>query len=611
MLNKEQQQAVKHYLGPALVLAVPGAGKTTVLLHRIKNLIKNHKINPNRILSITFSRASAMDMKNRFNSSFPQLTGHVQFSTIHSFAFFIVRDYARHMGKSYKLIEDFKDPVNKYSILKEIYYKYNSSFLSEDKMDTIINAIGYVKNMMASTSILDKFDIAKLDHIFKDYEEFKESNNYIDFDDMLTLSYKILKNKDEILNFYQNKYDFIQLDEGQDTSKIQLEIIKLLAKKHNNLFIVADDDQSIYGFRGAYPQGLMDFKNSFENAKIFFMQENFRSSKNIVKASNNLIKNNSKRFNKKIFTNNDYLEPVSIVRVSRVEDQYDYIIKNLKKHSNGSSAVLFRNNISAIGLIDRLERENIDFNIKDKNLKFFNHWVVYDILNILRFAQDTSNLKLYDRIFYKKKGYISRNQVNFAAKLNSETCVFKRMKQYPGLKNYQLKNLNELELDFKKLSSLKPSLAIDYIKYNLEYVNRLKDQCELFNYNYKSLLLILDYIELIAKGTESLEDFKDRLLTLKNLCKNNNMNSSLTLTTIHSAKGLEFDRVYLIDLIDEEFPSGSSIRSLDQGIYDEFEEERRLFYVALTRAKFFLTLFIFDKVENERILPSRFIKELS
>lgn len=246
-LNDQQKDAVLHKDGPAIILAVPGAGKTTVLISRTANLILNHDINPRNILSITFSKASAYDMKERFTSIFGQEIGKTtNFSTIHSFAFNLIRNFARENGLVMNLIEGSNSSISKYNLIRAIYRQVNNLFLNEDKLEELLNTIGYVKNMMIPVDEFYKhrnFSIKNFDKIYIAYEEYKKENNLIDFDDMLTMSYEILCNHPKILKSYQDRYKYIQVDEGQDTSKIQNAIIKLISSRNNNLFIVADDDR--------------------------------------------------------------------------------------------------------------------------------------------------------------------------------------------------------------------------------------------------------------------------------------------------------------------------------------------------------------------------------
>lgn len=614
-LSKEQEKAINHVEGPALILAVPGAGKTTVLIHRTVNLILNHKISPERVLSITFSKASAKDMKKRFNDLFSEVSSiPISFSTIHSFCFNLIREYAYINKIRYTLIEGNKTNINKYNLIKEIYLEINREHITEEKLESLLNHIGYIKNMMIS---VDKFvkekkpNIDNLNLIFNTYEKYKRDNNLIDFDDMLSLTFEILSNNKYILNKYKNKYDYIQVDEGQDTSKIQLEIIKLLAYPKNNLFIVADDDQSIYGFRGAYPKGLLNFNKIFPNGKLFFMEENYRSSKNIVSVCNRFIKKNTLRYNKSICTENKFIEPINIVKVNSIVEQYKYIIDDLKDRQLNRCVILYRNNLSSIGLIDYLEKNKIPFYMRDIKVKFFNHWLIQDIVNFMMFSKNTNNMSIYENIYYKKKGFISKKQINYAKTLNYNLSVFNRIMDFPGLPGYYKSTLRELTLDFKKLSKMNPERAIDFIEYNLEYEKYLKENSMKFGYTYDVLKTTLYYLKLIARNTENLDELIHRLKYLQSLCGDSQSSKDgITLSTVHSAKGLEFDRVYMIDLVDGSFPSSSSIEDFEKGKYDLLEEERRLFYVGMSRAKHHLSLVTINNIGDKIVDTSRFISDL-
>lgn len=615
-LSKEQNKAVNHVKGPALVLAVPGAGKTTVLIYRTGNLILNHNISPENILSITFSRASASDMKSRFNKIYGDISHiPVHFSTIHSFSFSLVREYAYKNRIRYTLVEDSKKELNKYNILKRIYYSINREYITEEKLENLLNYIGYIKNMLIDPMEFTKQFKIEIDNfidILHTYEKYKRSNNLIDFDDMLTIALEILHKDKYLLNKYRNRYNYIQVDEGQDTSKAQMEIIKILSHPKNNLFIVADDDQSIYGFRGAYPKGLFNFNNIYKNAKVYYMEENYRSTKNIVSISNKFIKQNTLRYNKNIFTENKFLQPVNIVKVKKLEDQYKFLVDGLKQVENyGNSAILYRNNISSIGVIEYLERNNIPFYIKDVKVNFFNHWLVEDILSFFKLADDPKDLIAFEKIYYKMKGFISKKQLYYIKNLNYSSSVFDRLLDLPGLNSFYRKNILELKLDFKKLSKMSPYNGILYIEKKLEYEDYLRESCMKFGHTLDSLKTILYYLKMIASKTENLDEFISRLKYLDYLAiHSKNNKNGITLSTIHSAKGLEFENVYIIDLIEGDFPNTTSIDEFNKGNIEALEEERRLFYVGMTRAKAYLTLITIQNRNEKRVQPSRFLIEL-
>ncbi|MCR2043251.1 ATP-dependent helicase [Anaerosalibacter massiliensis] len=614
--NKQQLRAIRHKNGPALVLAVPGAGKTTVLIHRTYNLIKKYNINSLKILSITFSKSSAKDMKNRFNNIFTELHNiPVKFSTIHSFSYTILREYAYKNNIKYNLIESPKHPQYKNKLLKEIYLDINREYITEEKLEGLINIIGYVKNMMFDINDFvqnNKVDIRNLKEIYNAYEKYKTKNFLIDFDDMLTYTLNILNKDKYLLTKCRNKYDYIQVDEGQDTSKIQMEIIKTLAFPKNNLFIVADDDQSIYGFRGACPDDMLNFQKIYPNAKIFYMEENFRSSNNIVNVCNNFIKQNTLRYNKELFTKNRNIRPIQIVRTETIIDEYEYLVRTFKKYGDlSNTAILYRNNISSLGLIEYLERNSIPFYIRDMKISLFNHWIVKDILAFLNVAYDDTNIFEFEKIYYKTKGYIYKKYINWIKTLSYNISVFDRLLQYPGLREDYKERINELKIDFKRLSKLKPYEAISFIEKDLKYEKYLKENSIKFGYTYDSLKTILFDLKLIAKNTSNIEKFLERLKYLDYISyKSKNKKNGVTLSTIHSAKGLEFKKVYMIDLIDGDFPTSNSIETFENGQVNLLEEERRLFYVGMTRAKEVLDLITTEYKNEKKVDDSRFLMEL-
>lgn len=617
-LNSQQKKAVMHIDGPAIILAVPGAGKTTVLISRTANLILNHGVNPQNILSITFSKSSALDMKDRFETTFSSnMASSIKFSTIHSFAFFLIRDYSRETGLKYSLIEGANSSINKIKIIKDIYKQVNNAFLTEDKLDELLNTMGFVKNMMIDVRDFDEhknFQIKNFDKIFSLYESYKKENKFLDFDDMLTLSFEILRDNPQILNKFHNRYKYIQVDEGQDTSKIQNEIIRLLASKNNNLFIVADDDQSIYGFRGAYPEELLNFEKRYVNAKVFFMEENYRSTKNIVSVCDSFIKQNTKRYEKNLFTKNESANPVTISKLKNQEDQYDYISSEINKLDDSSSiAILFRNNISTISIVNHLSRSNIPIYMKDSKLHFFRHWVVLDIISFLNLAQDESDDSAFEKIYYKMNAYISKVALNFIKTRDRSSSVFDRLLEFPNFRYFQIDNIRKIKAKFKSILKKKPFDAISYIEKDLDYMSYLKDNCKNFGNSFESVNTVLFHLKSIAIGTNSICEFIDRLNELQTLIENakdNRGTQAITLSTIHSAKGLEFDNVFIVDLIDGDFPSLSSLEAVHIGDLKPLEEERRLFYVGMTRARNNLHLLSFNYRNDERVFYSSFIHEL-
>lgn len=615
-LNEQQKKAMNHINGPALVLAVPGAGKTTVLIHRTANLILNQNVPSERILSITFGKISARNMKERFLNLYKNFNpNQVYFSTIHSFAYGLVREYSYRYNIKYGFIEGEKSPLNKSRLLRKIYFDINNEYLTEERFESVANTIGYIKNMLLDINEylkLNNVEINNFREIFISYENFKKKNHLIDFDDMLTLSLQILKEDKYLLNKYRNKYDYVQVDEGQDTSKVQIEIIRTIAAPRNNVFVVADDDQSIYGFRGAFPRALLNFNKMYPNGKIFYMEENFRSSNNIVSACNKFIKQNTLRYNKNLFTANKNIRPITIVKVENMLDQYDYLIQEIKKHGDyKNTAVLYRNNISAIGLIEFFERNSISFYIRDSKIHFFNHWIVDDILSFLRLAHDNKDMEALEKIYFKMKGYIYKKYINHIKTMDCNMSVFDRLMEYPYLENEYKSQIRELKYDFKKLSNLRPYEAISFIEKNLKYEKYLRENSLKFGYTFDSLKTILYFLKIISSRTNNVYEFVGRLKYLDYLTQQSNKSSNgVTLSTVHSSKGLEYKNVYIVDLIDGEFPTATSVEAFEKGNIEALEEERRLFYVGMTRAKEVLDLITICNKNEKKVESSRFVKEL-
>lgn len=606
LLTDNQKKATEHFDGPAIVLAVPGAGKTTILLYRIRRLIERG-VDPKRILTITFSKAQALDIKNRFSKLCPNSSSN--FSTIHAFCYQIVRDYAKKSGKTYNLIDS--NIPKKYEIMRSVYRQVNNSYPTEEVVETAFKEIGYCKNTMLSPSSYQKSKTCETSNfakVFETYESYKNSHNLIDFDDMIIKALEILKKDKSILSKYRNRFEFIQVDEGQDTSHSQFLVIKMLARPKNNFLVVADDDQSIYGFRGANPSELLKLQDEYKDIDTIFMENNFRSSKNIVNTSNIFIDQNKDRYKKSIVTDNDFNEPVSIIKVKEPRDQYEFIKREVDGF-RGDVAVLYRNNLSSIGLVEYFERNSIPFNIKDKKTKFFSHFITRDILDILNFSRDLSNIDLYEKFYYKLFGYISRKHIDYLKKHPGKN-IFNVLREYPYLPEYYHKNLVKLNSSFRKLARLNVYNAINYIEKEMGYGDYLKENSKRFRETYESLNEYLYYLKLIAKNAASLELFMGRLKELEYiLSKPKDSDAKITFSTIHSAKGLEFSKVFVVDLYEGTLPSSTSIDMLSE-TDDLYEEERRIFYVAMTRAKSELYLMYSHYRNGQKNEISSFLKDL-
>ncbi|QUY64523.1 ATP-dependent helicase [Helcococcus kunzii] len=605
--SNSQLEAINHKEGPALVLAVPGSGKTTVLLARIHNLIKNG-VNPNNILAMTFSKSQAIDMEKRYLDIYG--TNGVKFSTIHSFAYGIVRSFSYNSHKI-QLIES-SEQYNKYSVVKQIFYQIRHKMMTDEQLESFFRVSSFLKN-----TLMDYNDYKKMyssvfrefEKVYNMYENFKSQRNLIDFDDMLVEALNILQNNIEARRFLQNKFNYIQIDEGQDTSYVQLKIISLVAMPKNNLFIVADDDQSIYGFRGASSKQLLNFPANYPDAKVYYMQDNFRSTKNIARLSNKLIKNNKQRYSKSIKSIKEDGNIIELNAAKNTRLQTEHVIEQAKKHINNNQtvAILYRNNISAINIIEKLD--DIDFYIKNGQFAFYSHQIIQDIINIYHFSKDTYDIKLFEKIFYKLNLFIRRDFIEQIKFMNQNEDVIERLKQCEGVNNFFLEKIYLLSYLMDKLSQLDFYDAILYIINHMDYYEYLKEYARRSSSSMISIDRTIDTLINISKDVKTVKEFENKIFLLKERQKNHsNKQQLLTLSTIHGAKGLEFDNVYIIDLVENEFPSMQAESANEElGV---LEEERRLFYVGMTRAKQNLSLIYPKKLYTNSVEKSSFIDEI-
>ena len=612
-LTNQQKSAVLHTEGPALVLASPGSGKTTMLICRTKNLISSG-VNPKNILTLTFNKAAVKDMERRYESLFGKSSDGIHFSTIHAFALKLVKNHYNHNRKSFTIIEGSKSSINKSFILKKLYKEENGEYPGDEMLDELSSDISYVKNMMTNESEF-KSDIRNFSYIFRKYEEIKKEHDFIDFDDMLTKAFFILQNNVSMLSYCRKQFNFIQIDEGQDNSKIQNSIIKLIASPKNNIFIVADDDQSIYGFRGAFPEAVLNFNVEYKEAHIFLMEQNFRSTKAIVNAADKFIKTNKKRYDKNLFTQNEAGSSINILNFKDEDSETDFLIKEIKNSRSLSDvAVLYRNNISSIVLIDKFERNGIPFYIRDANLCFFKSHTVLDILAYIQLALDNSDIEAFLRICFKCGCFISRNAVEYIKANYRHGSVFTALKICPFLSPFQVRKIASFEMRLKALTIMNPSKAMGYIENVLNYNTYIEENSKKSGCSLDSIKTSLECLNLIAENTNTLIEFMVHLDYLQDIMKNAPMNrnkDAVTLSTVHSAKGLEFENVYMMDLCENIFPTASSADEFNIGNTIPLEEERRLFYVGMTRAKKNLTLCTLSQRNDEKCGPSRFIAEVS
>lgn len=598
-LNPNQLEASRHDKGPALVLAVPGSGKTTVIVNRIKYLIEDKGISPYKILAITFAKSQQLDMQRRILEALDEnYSKEVGVLTIHALSYKIIREFERYKKIKYTLLDVENAPKSR-NILRKIYVDKLKTFPSEEELDQIQSILGYIKN--TNEDYIDADGHFEYKVVVDDFEAYKKKKRLIDFDDMLVMANDLLEKDRHIISKFKDKYEYILLDEGQDTSSIQFMILDKLINKDNNFFVVADDDQSIYRFRGACPERILNFEMHYKGAHIYRLSENYRSTPSIITASNRLIRNNKLRYVKELNASKKGSAPVNVKLFCKDLDEYRYIAKYLKDAS-GTVAVLYRNNISQIPLAEYLERYMINFTSYDKKDRFFTHWIIEDIFDIYNFSQNMNDASLFRKIYYKIKGYLSKQDINEIYTL-TDVDVLKTLYRSEAIQSYKKDYILELMKDFKAVRKMKPSNIIDYIENDMNYRGYLRTKGRDNSESFNKLLTMLYFLKQIALYTKNMDELKLRLNVLKNKIYSQN-ESNVILSTIHGAKGLEFDTVFLIDIVDDEIPGSNNASDA------ELEEERRIFYVGMTRAKENLNIFAFKERNNTDYDISPFINEI-
>lgn len=602
--SSNQKKAIEHGAGPLMVLAGPGSGKTFVITHRIKYLIEGPGINPAHILVVTFSRAAAKEMKDRFEKLCKKSP--VTFGTFHS-VFFNLLKTAYGFGS-----EQIASDELRYTLIKELI-KRNS--IENEDINTLagnlLNEIALVKqdNISIKNYYSNSISSDTFKKIYSDYESELEARGKLDFEDMLSLTYELLSERSDILKAVQNRYRYILVDEFQDINFLQYNIIKLMAGEKQNITVVGDDDQSIYRFRGARPEIMLGFERDFRNVKKVFLDINFRSSTQIVNASTKLISFNSKRFPKSFKAKNGDGAPVSLIEFKNPFLEVNSIIKDIKDYIKSGQdinniAVLYRTNLSPRLLIERLMRNNIPFTIRDAIPNLFDHWVAKDIISYIKLAINMGDKSDLLRISNKPNRYISRDSLS-SSRANIETLF-----DYYDDKSYMIKRIVELREHLRTIKNLKPATALRYIRNVVGYDEYIEEYCDMNGVESDDCYSILGDLENSAAEYNTFNDwfvhmdeYKDELIEARK--KSNENDKGVRLMTFHSSKGLEFDIVYIIDVNEGSVPYKKA-----KGV-DEIEEERRMFYVAMTRAR--KKLFICYCVENfgKSIGKSDFVIELS
>lgn len=548
LLNDVQKQVVLKTDGPLLVLACPGSGKTTTMIMRIGFMIAEKGIAPARIKPITFSKAAADDMRGRFTKLFPGLQPPA-FSTIHSLALDIVRRHLDHMGVEWALIEGKTDQVPpKPVLLKRSFREVTGEDPTEDELKSVGTFASFVKNRLIPQSEWPgvKGPVERAGEILQKYESHKRSRRrlqLLDFDDMLTIAEEALRTDPDLCKRMQDRFDYVITDESQDTSLAQHRIVEHLVRRHGNLCAVADDDQSIYTWRGADPEYLLDFRSHYPQAEILMMETNYRSSEEITETAAGFIKRNKERYEKGMKPVNGSAGPVSLKRFHDRDEQVRYVIYELLAMENPEeAAVLFRNNSSSTAFVSELHRRGIPFYMKDADDRFFDHWVVEDILNFMRLAYLPERKDLFARVALKMDLYISRAAVEAFVRNGPEGNVFEVFaRSGTPLSDDQKRKLASAGTIYEGLKERRPADIIRTIRTDLGYEASLKSRSEKFGYRIDTLTGMLDTLAVIAAPLRTMTAFAEKLAELKEAvseAKRKPREGAVTLSTLHSASTL-------------------------------------------------------------------------
>lgn len=621
-LNQQQKEAVQSTKGPVLLLAVPGSGKTTVLVTRLGYMIYCRNIPPESILTVTYTVAATKDMSERFAVRFGEdMAKRLEFRTINGICARIIQYYGRRIGKTpFELVKDEKATTG---MLIKICQDHGMGYPTESDLKNVRTLITYIKNMMLNEEELQKLEEEsdiRIVGIYREYCRQMREQKLMDYDDQMLYAYNILRKDLGVLAYFQNRYPYICVDEAQDTSKIQHAIIALLAAGTGNLFMVGDEDQSIYGFRAAYPEALLSFEKKHSGAKVLLMEENFRSNAKIVEAADKFIQKNTLRHEKHMRAAREAGADIREISLKSRKAQYVYLMKAAQECTTGmagmsgseehrgradasvtETAVLYRDNECAIPLIDLLERKNIPYRMRNADLSFFTHRTVLDVQNIIRFAMDPKDTELFMQIYYRLKLFFNKKDALRYAQISQEKDmeVLDAALKYGNLEKYQEDNIRNLKRQMVRILNMPGDEAVNQILTYMGYQDYLKKMG--MNANK------LETVKLIGSRVESPEKLLERLEELRTIIqeKVSDKDCPFILSTMHASKGLEYDTVYLLDVMDGILPEKvlANPRTASKEELETYEEERRLFYVGVTRAKNQLNVFTTNK-------PSKFCSEL-
>ena len=612
-LNRGQDEAIKHGNGSCMVLAPPGSGKTLIVTERTRYLIEESGVRPDQILVITFTRYAAREMKERFERLTAGKNYPVTFGTFHSIFYGILK-CAYGIGAN-NLMSEKESSVLLQEVLDQTNIESTPEVEDEEELvRELLREVGMVKNGLYHlkdfhSKYLTQDEFAE---VFRSYEHQKKELKKFDFDDMLVQCYALFRKKPEILQGWQKRFQYILIDEFQDINRVQYEVIRMLAAPRYNLFVVGDDDQSIYGFRGAKPELMLYMKQEFPSLRTISLTVNYRSTEFITGAAARVILHNDTRFYKRVQSFRGRGQNVHVQEVLDEQEEAQYVTEEIQKKLDqgikpGEIAVLFRAAVQARMISEILSEHRIPFEMRDYVTNFYRHFIVKDMMAYLQLAAGKRDRSLFLTICNRPLRYLARNS------MENRQVNFEDLRKFYCDKDWMLDIIDQFDVDVRMMKNMAPYAAIQYIRKKIGYDDFLKEYAEKHQISWKQLMDVMAELEErsknfksydeweihIAKYTQELEEQQAKARKIKGEREN-----KVQLMTIHSAKGLEFEDVFVIHANEGEIPHQKAEKK------DEIEEERRLFYVALTRAKNNLCISYITQKNGNSIKPSRFVEEL-
>ena len=617
--SNSQLKAIKHGKGPMLVLAGPGSGKTFVIVQRILNLIHEKHIKPENILVISFSKASTLELEQRFQKDKTEKIDKVNFFTFHACFFHIIRETYHYTS------QDIITEKQKRELLKTVLSnpQYNGDKEENiknvaEKTEEYLQKISYYKNK--GTKELREKEPKQFQQIFQEYNQEMHQRHKLDFEDMGLLCLQLFQTKPDVLDKWQEKFQYILIDEFQDINVIQFRIIYLLAAKYRNLFVVGDDDQAIYGFRGSNPQIMLDFEKYYPVSEKVLLETNYRCSEPIVKAALNVIEQNEVRFRKEIKANqcvetcrrieeqqeyNKTEEGVIYKNFTNYHKEYSYITEKIQEYvkeqgyNYSDIACIFRTNGDMNGLSEYFARKKIPFVMKESCNSIFKHFVALDIIAYLSFFLEGRKRCDFLRIMNKPLRYISRNAL---LSLNDEIIIWKELKEYYKSKGYIINNIEQLEKNDKWIQKLDLYGACFYIRKIIGYDSYLMEFVKEQRLNWEEVKEIMDFIQDSTRNMGSLREWQEYIEQYEEALRmSREEKDGVHIITMHACKGLEYPIVFLPDCNEGKVPHKKAASP------EEIEEERRMFYVAMTRAKSHLEILYIEDETKKHLQVSRFL----